>query len=81
MLHPAELCICGHTSEIHFGHNCSRVGCSCQQFAICDSAVGIFEALKASLPILEWANIHGSRCEEVLSQVKSAIQNALRENP
>lgn len=33
-------------------------------------------ALKAALPNLEWANVHGSRCEELLSQVKSAIRNA-----
>jgi hypothetical protein len=31
------------------------------------------EACRAALPILEWANIHGSRCEEVLAQVKAAL--------
>lgn len=56
MLHPDELCICGHTLEVHFGHECTvvagskpwiREDCRCKEFAICGSAVDIFEALKA----------------------------------
>jgi hypothetical protein len=32
--------------------------------------------LKAALPNLEWANLHGSRCEELLNHIKTTIQRA-----
>lgn len=46
-MHPGDLCICGHTREVHFGHDCSRVNCHCKDFALLDAAVDIYEALKA----------------------------------
>jgi|HubBroStandDraft_4_1064222.scaffolds.fasta_scaffold05566_11 hypothetical protein len=33
-------------------------------------------ALKTALPNLEWANLHGSRCEETLKMIKAVIQRA-----
>jgi hypothetical protein len=38
----------------------------------------LLAALKVALPNLEWANIHGSRCEEILVQIKAAIRRAER---
>ena len=38
----------------------------------------LLEACKLALPQLEWANIHGSRGEEILTQVKAAIAAAQR---
>src|SRR4051794_26239007 len=48
---PDEICICGHTYEVHFGHECSRLfldgsPCPCKQFVLGGLAVEIFEALK-----------------------------------
>jgi hypothetical protein len=52
-----DLCICGHTLEVHFGHECSIVAgsrpwirrdCQCKQFVVCDLGVPVFQALKAS---------------------------------
>lgn len=40
---------------------------------LADSNIELLAALEAALPNLEWANIHGSRCEETLSQIKAAI--------
>lgn len=56
-MNPGELCICGHTFEEHFGHDCSRLylsgaPCPCKQFVICELAVPMFEAMKALLPYL-----------------------------
>ena len=67
MPHPADLCICGHSREDHFEHECSIVGensviyrrglgrgidCTCKQFVEGGHAVNIFEALKALLSYL-----------------------------
>ena len=41
-----------------------------------DAAPQLLEALLVSLPNLEWANLHGSRCDEVIVQVKNAIKAA-----
>lgn len=48
MINPGDLCICGHTYEVHFGANCSGVGCSCREFALGDAGIEIYEALKAA---------------------------------
>jgi hypothetical protein len=45
-MNQGDLCLCGHTREVHFGSECSRVGCPCKEFALVDAAVEIFEALK-----------------------------------
>lgn len=98
MLHPDELCICGHTLEVHFGHECTvvagskpwiREDCRCKEFAICDSAVDIFEALKEAIPFLkrfaqhvrdetglEWTHV-----DAAVAKAEVAIRLALRENP
>jgi hypothetical protein len=36
----------------------------------------LLAVLEAVLPNLEWANLHGSRCEEMLSQAKTIIRKA-----
>lgn len=51
-MNPCELCICGHTLEIHFGHECSRLlhdgtPCPCKQFVLGGLGVELFEALKS----------------------------------
>jgi hypothetical protein len=56
-MNPDELCICGHTLEVHFGHDCSRLylsgqPCPCKQFVLGDFGVELFEVLKALLPYL-----------------------------
>ena len=38
-----------------------------------ESNIELLAALKATLPNLEWANLHGSRCEELLARVKEVI--------
>jgi hypothetical protein len=43
---------------------------------LAESNLALLAALRATLPNLEWANIHGSRCEELLELVKTAIDNA-----
>jgi hypothetical protein len=45
-LNPGDLCLCGHTHEAHFGHECSKVGCPCEQFALIDAGVEMFKALE-----------------------------------
>lgn len=47
-----ELCICTHTFEEHFGHDCSRLfhdgtPCPCKEFVRLDFGVKMFEAPKA----------------------------------
>jgi hypothetical protein len=54
-MNPGDLCLCGHTREVHFGRECSRVGCRCKEFAICDAAVDMFEALKVFVKYMEHA--------------------------
>lgn len=51
-----DLCICLHTREEHFGGNCSRVNCSCKQFALIDFAPALLAALESVLPYLPDAN-------------------------
>ena len=41
-----------------------------------EAAPEMLKALKAVLPQIEWANVHGSRCEELLGLVKAAIAKA-----
>lgn len=43
---------------------------------IADERNYLLAACKAALPNMEWANIHGSRCEEELAQLKEAIAKA-----
>jgi hypothetical protein len=50
-MNPDELCICSHTYEVHFGHDCSAIfhngtPCPCKQFVLCSLAVEMFEVLK-----------------------------------
>jgi hypothetical protein len=60
-MNPGDLCICGHTREIHFGAECSIVAgqhtvlgghfragqdCPCKQFVELGLAVEVFQALK-----------------------------------
>lgn len=40
------------------------------------AAPELLEALKAALPHLQWANIHGSRCDEQIAQTQAAIAKA-----
>jgi hypothetical protein len=47
-----DLCICAHTFEEHFGGDCSRVNCRCQQFVLIDFGPALFAALKNLLPYL-----------------------------
>jgi hypothetical protein len=42
----------------------------------CNVNSELLVAIKAALPNLEWANIHGSRCEELLKMIKTVIQRA-----
>lgn len=75
-----DLCICGHTRELHFGHECTIVAgatlafakrdCPCKQFVELGLAVPIFDAL-----------------EELVSAVKDGLRrsaahdvNAIRSN-
>src|SRR5438309_1780700 len=61
-----DLCICGHTREIHFGHECSvvagtffgrrRADCPCKQFVEIGFGLELFQALEAVLPYLPDAN-------------------------
>jgi hypothetical protein len=51
-MNPGDLCICGHTREVHFGHECSVVNCRCKQFVLIDLAVELFDSLEAVLPYL-----------------------------
>ena len=66
-MNPGDLCICGHTREIHFGAECSivagqhtvlggrfraRQDCPCKQFVELGLAVELFQALEAVLPYL-----------------------------
>ena len=44
--------------------------------AIASQRDELLEACKAALPLLERANIHGSRCEEELAATKAAIAKA-----
>jgi hypothetical protein len=45
---PGEFCLCGHIYDEHFG-GCSRVGCSCREFATLEAARDIYEALNELL--------------------------------
>jgi hypothetical protein len=60
------------------GHDCNIVrDIRCEANArVMAAAPELLDALEASLPNLEWANIHGSRCEELLNQTKAAIRKA-----
>jgi len=40
------------------------------------AAPELLEALKESLPQLRWANVHGSRCDELIAEVVAAIAKA-----
>ena len=40
------------------------------------AAPDLLAALKAAIPQLHWANLHGSRCEELLDQVGTALAKA-----
>jgi hypothetical protein len=42
------------------------------------AAPDLLDALINALPNLEWANIHGSRCEETINQVRAAIAKAVK---
>jgi hypothetical protein len=71
---PDELCICGHTHEVHFGHECSQLyrsgtPCPCKEFALCDAAVDIYEALKALLDVVDY-------CGDMMPDEKRAIDAA-----
>jgi hypothetical protein len=52
----ADICLCIHTREEHFGANCSRVNCKCKQFALIDFAPALLSALEELLPHLPDAN-------------------------
>ena len=41
-----------------------------------EAAPKMLEALEEVLPQIRWANIHGSRCEELIVQVESVIAKA-----
>jgi hypothetical protein len=51
-MNHGDLCICTHTREIHFGRECSKVGCRCRRFVVLDLAVELFEALNNAVPFL-----------------------------
>ena len=40
---------------------------------LANAAPHLWAALKSAMPQLEWANLHGSRCEELLAQAKAAL--------
>lgn len=42
------------------------------------AAPELLEALRAALPSLHWANTHGSRCDEDIAAVETAISKAER---
>lgn len=46
-----------------------------------EAAPELLTALEAAVPNLQWANIHGSRCEELLQQVRAALVKARGEEP
>lgn len=51
-MHPADICLCGHSREEHFGHDCSRVNCHCKQFALIDFGPALLSVLESLLPFL-----------------------------
>jgi hypothetical protein len=40
------------------------------------AAPELLESLREALPLLYWANIHGSRCDEVIARALEAFQKA-----
>lgn len=45
-MHLANICLCNHTREVHFGGSCSKLDCRCKEFAVIDAGLDVFEALK-----------------------------------
>jgi hypothetical protein len=88
-MNPDELCICGHTYELHFGANCSYVRqacgdltlsvdvayCPCKQFVICDLAVQIFEALQY---VATCAELKGQTFDPAMDQALALSVDLLR---
>ena len=56
---PGDICICTHTREVHFGHDCSAVNCPCRQFVECGCGVELFESLRQIAQLSEeWKANH-----------------------
>lgn len=75
-MHLADLCICGHTREVHFGHQCSVVAgqhtilgghfraqedCPCKQFVELGLAVEVFQALKQLVEVGDQAAMNRAK--------------------
>ncbi len=55
----------------------SRMGDECQANAcLIAAAPDLLKACKTAMPILHWANCHGSRCDEAIAQVLTALAKA-----
>ena len=78
-MNPGDLCICGHTRELHFGHECTIVAvsdlsftkgdCPCKQFVELGLAVPIFQALAELV-----AAVHDAANSDVLRESRLILK-------
>lgn len=71
-MNPDELCCCGHTHEVHFGANCSKAGCSCEQFVWIDAGHDLLKALE----LLMIAHEEGVTTSKWFDEARAAIRKA-----
>jgi hypothetical protein len=65
MMDPGDICICTHTHEVHFGNECSKVGCQCKQFVVIDLALAMWQELKECQKELLGASAYLATCDPV----------------
>lgn len=86
-MNPGDLCICGHTREVHFGHECSKVDCNCKQFVECGLAVPIFQALQKAAVLVrlayktpQWLNeCRSMESDDALDLIEATLRRANEE--
>lgn len=78
-MNPDNLCLCGHTYEVHFGADCSKVRCPCREFALLDAGIDLFEAAKATRKELLGATSYLATCDpEIIIQNLEGFIASLR---
>lgn len=85
-MNNADICLCIHTREEHFGGNCSRVNCKCKRFVLIDFAPAILEACEELVSAVrdglrrhnagDWAAIRSNMIAATLGQAEAVLRKA-----